>query len=151
MPSTDAAVAWGGTNPRLEDLNDDTGLRGLVAPVGDPNNLWWYSAATNFGEKVRAGDLALTPTVGEGFEAFIPWTSLFPGSTAGQVPTGARVAVAAIMVNDDGGYSSNQALPPFAAGADNPGRDVVPLPGVVELAIDSDADGVADGNQAPTV
>jgi len=146
-----ALVAWGGTNPRLEDLNDDTGLRGLVAPVGDPNNLWWYSAATNFGEDVRAGDQALTSTVGEGFEAFIPWTSLFPGSTAGQVPSGARVAVTAILVNDDGGYSSNQALPPFATGADNPGRDVVPLPGVVELVIDSDDDGVADGNQAPTV
>ncbi len=144
-----ALVAFGGADPHLEDLIDDAGLRGLVAPTGDPANLWWYGVATNFGEGVRAGTTPLSPTPGEGFEAIIPWTELYPGSGGG-VPPGATLAIAAVLVNDGGGYASNQALPPFPAGTDNPGSTPVALPGVVRFQVDSDDDGIADGDQAPS-
>jgi alkaline phosphatase len=146
-----ALVTWGGLNPHLEDVVDDSGLRGLVAPIGDPSNLWWYGVATNFGNGVRAGATELAPVDNEGFEAFIPWAALYPDNGGGGVPVGAVVAVAAILVNDDGGYNSNQALPPFPLGTENPGRALTELPGLVEFTLDSDGDGIADGDLAPVV
>ena len=41
-----------------------------------------------------------------------------------------------ILVNSDGGYTSNQALPPFPAGTANPGRAGVALPGIAVYDID---------------
>jgi alkaline phosphatase len=143
-----ALVLWGGADPRVEDLLADGGLRGLTAPVGDPADLWWYGAAVNYGEGVRVRGGAAAAVPGEGLEALIPWTALYP-TLGGGVPPGATVGIAALLVNDDGGYTSNQALPPFAADTANPGRTAVPLPGLVRFQVDADTDGTADGAQAP--
>ena len=142
-----AVVVWGGDDPHLEDTHDDAGLRGLAMPLGDPGDLWWYGAATNFGEGVRVHGAPFTPVTGDGLEVSIPWATIYPGG----VPAGATIAFSAVLVNDDGGYTSNQALPAFTAGIANPGRELVPLPGVVVFTVDADADGVPDGNAAPTV
>lgn len=148
-----ALVALGGTDPRAEDMLDRAGLRGLHAPVGDEGDLWWYGAATNFGEGVRTRgdpDDPVAAVSGEGWETRIDWRTLFPDLDGG-VPDGATFGIAAILVNDDGGYTSNQALPPFPDGTDNPGRTRIALPGLVRFVVDSDLDGVADAALEPTV
>lgn len=141
-----ALVVVGGADPHVEDLSDYAGLRGLRAPFGVPDNLGWHGAAVNFGA-VRVNDVALEPMPGQGLETFIAWSKLYPDG----FPAGARVALAAVLVNTDGGHTSNQALPPFPAGTANPGRTRVPLPGVVLYDLDSDGDGTVDGATPPTV
>jgi alkaline phosphatase len=143
-----ALVSFGGTDVRIEDLLTGAGLRGLRAPYGAPSNLAWLPVAANFGEGVRTTTpVPLKP--GEGYEALIQWSVLFPGLN-GKVPPNTTIAVVALLVNDDGGHTSNQALPPFPAATANPGRVITALPGVVVFQVDSDGDGVADGNKAPT-
>lgn len=144
-----ALTVFGGADPLLEELSDDAGLRGLAAPVGAPANLSWYGAAINFDDGVRAGADAATPVAASGLEAFIPWQTLYPGG-GGNVPGLAEVAISVVLVNDDGGYTSNQALPPFAPGTANPGRATTPLPGVARFVVDINGDGVADGATPPT-
>lgn len=144
-----ALVIWGGSDPHVEDLSDDAGLRGLVAPVGDPADLGWYGAAINFDDGVRARATALVPRAGSGLEAHIPWRALYPELGAG-VPPGAELGLTVVLVNDDGGYTSNQALPPFPAGTANPGRALTTLPGIIRFAIDANADGIAGDALAPT-
>jgi alkaline phosphatase len=139
-------VARGGDDPRVEELVTSAGLRGVRAPFGSPADLGWQHAAINFGA-VRTRGGPLTPVPGQGLEVFVPWHELYPDG----VPAGARVALAAILVNDDGGYTSNQALPPFAAAAANPGRVPTPLPGIVVYELDSDGDGAVDGDSPPVV
>jgi alkaline phosphatase len=139
-----AVVSRGGGDPRLEDLLATSGLRGLVAPLGSADDLGWHPVAINFGEGVRSRDGA-EPVPGEGLEVLIPWASVFPDG----VPPGATLGVAVVLVNDDGGYASNQALPAFPSGTANPGRAVTALPGVVRFAIDGDRDGVIDGDAVP--
>jgi hypothetical protein len=78
----------------------------------------------------------------------VPWSSIYPG---GAVPRGATIGVAAVLVNGDGGYASNQALPAFPAGTGNPGRGPVALPGVVRYRVGGDRDGVVDGAAPPEV
>lgn len=145
-----AAASWGAQDARREDLWGDAGLRGLVAPYGAPNNFGWHGIAFTFGEGVRSVDGAVPGTDGEGFELFVPWQTLYP-ALGGAVPPSAEVAIAAVIVNDDGGYLSNQALPPFPAGTANPGRQATALPGVIAFVVDSDGDGVGDGASAPRV
>ena len=141
-----AAVSWGGTTARAEDLLTDAGLRGLRPPYGAPNNLAWYAITTNFGEAVRVREPeSLTP--GEGWELRVPWDRLFPN---GQVPPGALIGLSAVLVNDDGGFTSNQALPPFAQGTDNPGRTPIALPGIVVFDPDANDDG-RPGDPTPPV
>ncbi len=122
-----AVVTWGGIDPHLEDRWADSGLRRL-APLDD---LPWLGTAVNFGEGVRAAGAAIAPVPGEGLEVFIPWSTLLPD---GEAPPGTTIGVVVILVNSDGGYASNQALPPFPAGTENPGRAVVQLPGYVSIA-----------------
>jgi hypothetical protein len=148
-----ALVSWGGSDPHLEDLWDDAGLRGLRPPMGSADDLSWYGAATNFGDGVRTRGSAgapSTPVPGEGWEARVDWSVLFP-ELGGAVPVGAAIGVAAILVDDEGSYASNQALPPFPAGAPNPGRSTVPLPAVVRFVVDADLDGVGDGQLTPSI
>lgn len=142
-----AVVTWGGVDARTGEKLPDAGLRGIHGLYGEADNLWWYDVATNFGDGVRtlggpAPPAAAVP--GEGWEVHVPWERLFPGRDGG-VPPGATIGIAAVLVNDDGGYTSNQALPPFAAGTANPGRTLVALPGVVSYVVDADGDGVGDG------
>jgi alkaline phosphatase len=148
-----AIVVFGGGDPKLDQLDDAAGVRGMFPPIGAPNNLSWYGAATNFYDGTRTrGQLGPGATItAGGWEAHVPWTTLYP-ALAGRVPKGATIAVAAVLVNDDGGYTSNQALPSFpAAMTQSPGRSETPLPGVVVFTVDGDADGRADGSEPTTI
>lgn len=138
-----AIVSHGGLESRNEDLLAGVGLRAL-SPA---NNLPWLTSSINFGENVRTTTMS-SAVPGEGLEAYVPWARLYP-SLAGRVPAGATVAVAAVLVNNDGGHTSNQALPPFLAGAMNPGRTLTRLPGLVTFKVDSNNDGIADGLMPP--
>jgi alkaline phosphatase len=124
-------VSAGGADPHVEELHDDAGLRGVRAPYGAAADLGWLGAAINFGA-VRTAGAPLAATPAQGMEVFVPWSALYPTGR----PPGARIAVAAVLVNDDGGYTSNQALPPFDAGSANPGRTLTALPGVAVYDID---------------
>jgi alkaline phosphatase len=141
-----AIVAVGGADPHVEDLVDNGGLRGMREPFGKPEDLGWRRTALNFGAvRVRGSAMARVP--GQGMEAFVPWYELYPDG----VPVGARVGLAAVLVNSDGGHTSNQALPSFPPGTPNPGREATPLPGVVVYEIDANRDGVVDGDAAPVI
>ena len=139
-------VSLGGADPRLADLREDGGLRGVRAPFGAAGDLAWLPAVMNFGA-VRGRGAALAPQADQGLEAFVPLEQLYPGG----LPRGAKVGVAVVLVNDDGGHTSNQALPPFPAGTANPGRTVTPLPGIAVYQLDRDGDGVVDGDAPPVV
>lgn len=140
-------VSIGGADPHLEDLRDDAGLRGLRLPFGRSSSLGWLRATINFGD-VRTRDVPHAAVPGQGMEAFIPWSMLYPG---GAVPLGARLRLAAMMVNSTGEVTSNQFLPPLAPGSANPGSSRQPLPGVVEYILDSNLDGQVDGDIPPFV
>jgi hypothetical protein len=141
-----ALVAVGGADPHVEDLIETGGLRGLREPFGSPDNLGWRRTAMNFGA-VRVKNVALARVPGQGLEAFVPWAELYPDG----VPVGARLGLAAVLVNSDGGHTSNQALPSVPAGSAHPGRNVTPLPGVVVYELDANRDGIVDGDAAPTI
>lgn len=141
-----AIVAVGGADPHVEDLIETGGMRGMREPFGTPEDLGWRRTALNFGAvRVRGSAMARVP--GQGMEAFVPWYELYPDG----VPVGARVGLAAVLVNSDGGHTSNQALPSFPAETANPGRNVTPLPGVVLYELDANRDGVVDGDVPPTI
>jgi hypothetical protein len=142
-----ALIAIGGADPHVEDLIDTAGLRGLRDPFGHPDNLGWRRTALNYGT-VRVRNTPLASVPGQGMEAFIPWHELY---VDGIVPVGARVGLAAVLVNSDGGHTSNQALPSFPPGTANPGRAVTPLPGVVVYELDANRDGIVDGDAPPTI
>lgn len=144
-----ALVAWGAQDPRLDELVADAGVRGLRAPYGTASNLGWFAIASNFGDgtKTLAGAPPTAPVAQRGWEAHVPWSTLYPSG----LPAGATLAVAAILVNDDGGFTSNQALPPFPAGTANPGRTLTPLPGIVVFTVDSNGDGAVDPITASSV
>jgi alkaline phosphatase len=143
-------VSHGAEDPMLEQTVTEAGLRGLRAPYGQPNNLGWFGAAMNFGDDTKSlasPALPLAPIAGRGFEAQIPWERLYPNGR----PPGARLAIAAVLVNDDGGYTSNQALPTFPPNTPNPARAPTALPGIVVFTIDGNSDGVVDPITASTI
>lgn len=142
-----ALVTIGGGDPKVEEAWDHAGLRGLRPPYGQPQGLGWLRAAVNFGA-VRTRATPMAPQPGQGLEAFIPWVQLYP---FGIVPAGARLRLAAMLVDTAGSFTSNQFLPPLPPGSGNPGVTLTPLPGVVEYVIDRDRDGVVDGDQPPVV
>jgi hypothetical protein len=146
-----ALASFGTLEARREDLLPDAGLRGLHAPIGQPSDLAWLEVGLDFGEGVRIpqGSSGVAAP-GEGFEAFVPWDVLFP-DLDGAVPPGTRIAVVAVLVSDDGTDISNQTLPALPADAAPPGANPLALPGVVELLVDADDDGSADGDTAPIV
>ncbi len=145
-----ALVDFGGEEPTILQSSSSAGLRGLHPPFGKSDDLGWLTVPIVFAEGVRPSGEALTPQASEGFETLIPWDRLYP-DLGGSVPQEATIAVAAFLVNDDGGYMSNQALPPFSIGTENPGRAEVSLPGVVVFRVDADGDWIADGDAAPEV
>lgn len=142
-----ALIAVAGADPKLEELRDDGGLRALRPPAGQPHMLGWRVAAINYGA-VRPREAPATPVPGQGLEAFVPWHAIYPG---GIVPVGARVRLAAVMTSATGEFASNQLLPPLPPGAETPGTEPVPLPGVVEYVLDGNGDGQVDGDQPPIV
>lgn len=143
-----AISSWGGMEVHHEVLLAESGARGLRSPYGVSTNLGWLQAATNFGEGVRTR-VPVSPIPGEGFETFIPWSVLYP-ELSGGVPVGARIGIAAALVNDTGSYTSNQILPALDS-APAPAENLTPLPGIVEFIVDSNRDGVGDGEQTPTI
>ena len=145
-----ALVVRGAAEPMLEERWDDAGLRGLRPPYGARDDLGWHGAAVTVATAARGGPDAIEPVPGHGLEALIPWSDLYPG-LGGRVPPGARIALAAVLVNDGGTYLSNQMLPPLPAGAANPGAEPVALPGLVEWQVDGDGDGAPDGDLAPVL
>ncbi|MBL8950504.1 MAG: alkaline phosphatase [Myxococcaceae bacterium] len=139
-----ALVSFGGAEVRIEELIDNAGLRALRTT----GNLPWLRGVINFADRVRT--TAMTPArPGYGLEAHIEWAQLYP-TLMGKVPANATLAITVVLVNDDGGFISNQALPPFAVGAMNPGRVLTALPGVVRFVVDANGDGVPDGVSAAT-
>lgn len=141
----DAAVgSLRGTYARIEHLTERAGLRGFVEPWGLTTDLWWLDAAVNF----DSGNLALggspAPDAGPmgetegGAEVWVPWSSLYP---TGLPAEGQRIAVAVLVVNDDGSLISNQVLPALDS-AEDPGASLE----VVRVAVlEVDGDGVAVG------
>jgi alkaline phosphatase len=130
-----ALVAHGAEDPWREQTVTEAGLRGLRAPYGQANNLGWYGVATNFGDGTKSlasPTPAVTPIAGRGYEAQIAWKQLYPNGR----PAMPRLAIAAVLVNDDGGYTSNQALPAFPPNTPNPARAPTALPGIVVLTVD---------------
>jgi len=120
-----AVVASGGLDVWLSAVNDLAGLRGL-----DPlDDLPWLPSVLNYGDGSR--DYDSPPVPGRGLEIALPWESLY-----GATPTEATLAVVAVLVNDDGSYTSNQALPPFDL-AEGAGEAPVALPGVAVIRFEA--------------
>jgi alkaline phosphatase len=129
-----AIVTHGAQDPWLEQTVTAAGLRGLRAPYGAANNLGWFGLAMNFGDDTKSITSPAPPKTAlanRGFEAHIPWEQLYP---AGK-PATPRLAISVVLVNDDGGYTSNQALPSFPAGTANPARVPTALPGIVVIDV----------------
>jgi hypothetical protein len=111
--------------------SDSTGLRDLTSE----SNLGWLESAINF----DSGNVSLfdapavdAGVVDEGFEAEIPWESLYGTATPA---VERRIAVVAVLVNDRGTWISNQALPAFASGTE-PGVGTATLAGEVAITVD---------------
>ena len=125
------------------------GLRGLHGAWGSPTDLGSLKVGLNYGAEVRTAagaPLAIVP--GEGFEAYIPWNTIWP-DLQGQVPPGTTIAVYAILTNLEGTELTNQSLPPMPAGTPAP-RAVPAAPaGVLVIPIDPDFDGVATQIDTP--
>lgn len=134
-----AIVTHGAQDPWLEQTVAEAGLRGLRAPYGAANKLGWFGLAMNFGDDTKSIASPAPPKTAlasRGFEAHIPWVQLYP---AGK-PATPRIAIAVVLVNDDGGYTSNQALPPFPASTANPARAPTALPGIVVIDVAANHD-----------
>ncbi len=149
-----AVVLALGAEPRLEQLVPDGGLRGLSGRFGRPDDLAWLPAAVAVHERARADtDRAAAGGADIGLEVHLPLSALYPerADALTPVPPDAVIDVAAFLVNDDGSFLSNHALPPFADMPENPGAAATPLPGVVRFELDTDGDGRPDGAAAPQV
>ena len=124
----------------IDELEDDSGLRGLRAPWGDAGDLWWLPAIVNFDDgnvdvsAVEALDAGPTGETEHGMEALLPWSSVWPDGLPAE---GQTIGVLALIVGSDGGYASNQALPPLPSG-DEPGLSSVTVSAVLQLTVDSD-------------
>lgn len=147
----DLAIASLGANEvAIEDFEDTSGLRGLAEPwVNDESDLWWLNAAVNVDDGnvaingEAASDAAAPGLTEHGLEAWVPWEVLWSDGVA---DTGLRLGVVVLLVDADGDYTSNQALPPLTDAAE-PGEDEVAIRSAVVLEVDGD--GVAVG--APAV
>lgn len=143
----DLAIASLGANEvAIEDFEDTSGLRGLRDPwANSDDDLWWLSAAVNVDDgnvslNGEAAPDAADPGLTEhGLEAWVPWEVVWSDGVA---DTGLRLGVVVLLVDADGEYISNQALPPLAD-ADEPGEDEVVVRSAVVLEVDGD--GVAVG------
>ena len=135
------AVSEGGVETPY--LNPFRGLRGLHGDWGSPSELGSLRIGLNYGADVRtSAGFPLDIVSGEGFEAYIPWNTIWP-DLQGQVPAGTEIAIYAILTNLEGTELTNQSLPPSPVGTPAP-RAVPSAPeGIVVIPIDPDSDGVA--------
>jgi hypothetical protein len=141
-----AIVSLRAREMELSNAEDDGGLRGLRDPWATDGDLWWLPATLAYDDGnvsafgVAARDAGATGATEGGFEALLPWSSVWPDG----LPTeGQTIAVLAAIVSTDGTYASNQALPPYSA----PTPSAVSVQSVVTLTVDGD--GVLTG--APAV
>ncbi len=124
----------------LDELEDDGGLRGLREPWAYSGDLWWLPAILNYDDGnidvsgVEALDAGPTGETENGLEALLPWSSVWPD---GLPHEGQTIGVLALIVGSDGGFASNQALPPLQTG-DEPGLSSVKVTAVLQLMVDSD-------------
>lgn len=134
-----AAVELQGYEINHGELNEYAGIRGFNDRFGAPEDMWWMLAMTNFDDGNRstlygpARDSAPTGTTEGGFEALLPWTSLYP---EGLPTAGLSIAISVILVDDTPFYASNQALPPLASSA-GVGSGTLTLEAVVQADIDA--------------
>jgi alkaline phosphatase len=124
--------------------SDFAGLRLVAGSLGDPLDFGWYESVLNFDDGNEslwddpAPDALGTGLTVDGVEALLPWDSLLPGG----LTSSTTVAVAAVLVNTDGTWISNQALPPYADGTEaGSGTATV----IAEVALDIGADGYPVG------
>ena len=102
----------------LDELQDDSGLRGLREPWAYEGDLWWLPGGISYDDgnvsvgDTPAADQANTGSTEHGLEAFLPWSSVWP---SGVPEEGQTIAVVAMLVYTDGSSASNQALPPLDA------------------------------------
>jgi alkaline phosphatase len=133
-----AVSAIGAREVRDSQLQDDAGLRGLHGVWGEVDELWWLSSITNFddGNLAKGGPAADAGSTGSsegGFEALVPWSTLYGDSLPSEPWT---VAVSAILVNTNGENASNQALPSYASGAE-PGVQTIEIFEVATVTVDA--------------
>jgi len=114
------------------------GLRAVAGSLGNPDDFGWFELILAFddGNLARFGDPAadagVTGATLGGVEALLPWRSLYDGGLSGP----ASLAVAAVLVNSDGDWISNQALPPFADGTE-PGDGTARVVAAVAIEVDA--------------
>jgi alkaline phosphatase len=143
-----AVLTRGGSFSQVfASLSQFAGIRGTSEDYGAPDDLWWLTAAVNFTDDVLVSGSPGSVVTEKGVEMFVPWASLYP-EEKDLIPVDAAISLVAVLVNTDGTAISNQALPPWSEAVDS---DEVPLPGVVTFLIDSDSDGVPDGDVPPEV
>lgn len=113
--------------------SENAGLRDLTTVT----DLGWLESATNFDDgnvSLFDAPAADAGSVDQGFEAQIPWTSLYGTAT----PTVERqMAVVVVLVNQSGTYISNQALPTFPSETEA-GLGPATLPDEVAFTVDGD-------------
>ncbi len=140
-----AFLAVGGEELRLGDMTEVSGLRGLRAPwANDASDLWWLAAVSNFDDGNLSGAAAALDAGGtgatvNGWEIRLPWDTVYPD---GLPADGLSIGLVAVLANSDGGYASNQTLPPLPDSAE-PGGFAVLLESAVFLQVDGA--GVARG------
>ena len=99
-----------------------TGVQTCALPIYG-NVAMWGDAAPD------AADPGLTEG---GLEAQLPWSNLFP---TGIPSTGLRIAVVAVLYNDDGTWISNQLLPPGPSDVETGGGELA-VASVVVVEVD---------------
>ncbi len=113
------------------------GLRGLTGDIGAEYDFGWWDMSSNYddgnvAEGAPAADALGTGLTENGLEMLLPWDALFP---SGIPAAGTEIGVVVLLVNDDGSYTSNQALPPLSSSSD-PGDDPASIESAVVLGID---------------
>lgn len=118
-----------------QPAGDTSGLRDVTAEA----DFGWLQSGINFDSgnvslfDAPAADAGVTD---EGFEAQVLWTTLYGTDT----PTvDRRLAVVAVLVNDQGTWISNQALPPFES-------DIEAGGGTATLVSEVEIDVAGDGS-----
>jgi alkaline phosphatase len=120
---------------------ESTGFRGFYGDFGTPEDIWWLESVVSFddgnvadyapaGDGV-AKDADITGATLNGLEAWVPWWSIFPNG----LPASQRIAVAAVLVNDDGSKISNQVLPPQSV-EEGVGEGTLSIESVVVMELD---------------
>lgn len=126
-----------GTYLLRQRLGEEAGLRLFAPPHGEAADLWWLDAGLNFAPGSLARGLP-APAAGptgetvDGAEAFLPWSSLFPGGLPAE---GTRLGVFAMIVDATGATCSNQALPAYASEAP-PSPASIPVDRVGRIDVD---------------